>query len=239
MEKVDLSENVAIKKKRYKKDKFQLSESQLGYVMIAPALIIILAIAIYPVLKSFWYSMFDYRLNNPTKNETFLGYKLNMEKYFSNIDEATYAFEQAEGSAKGEVKRILKVDYNKLVADNRAIRKIDNVASKEKKLRKFTDSYLPVTDKNLQYVNIDRKLAKELHNDFVKMRIELGKLKVDKNIKNDISKVTGLLEEIRDSFVTPNFVGLDNYTYYLNPKNNDFWDAIGYTFTFTLISVFF
>lgn len=36
----------------------------------------------------------------------------------------------------------------------------------------------------------------------------------------------------------PNFVGLDNYKYYLDTNNKDFWRALGYTFEFTIISVF-
>mgnify|MGYP001398518255 CR=1 FL=1 len=50
--------------KTKKNKKYQLSVSRLAYFMVAPAVILIVAIALYPVLKSFYYSLFDFRLNN-------------------------------------------------------------------------------------------------------------------------------------------------------------------------------
>lgn len=76
--------------------------------MVAPALIIIAAIALYPVIKSFWYSLYDIRLNNPTKNQVYSKYELNMESYFSNESLAEYTLGQAIDDAKGEDKENLQ-----------------------------------------------------------------------------------------------------------------------------------
>jgi multiple sugar transport system permease protein len=43
------------------------------------------------------------------------------------------------------------------------------------------------------------------------------------------------MQELRDSVISPNFVGLENYIYYL--KDKDFIGATGYTFLITIISV--
>lgn len=58
-------------KNRYKKDS---SEKRLGYLMVAPALIIIILIAIYPIIKTFWNSFFDMQLQNPDATK-FIGIK--------------------------------------------------------------------------------------------------------------------------------------------------------------------
>lgn len=226
------------KNAKQKKRKFQLSESQLGYVMIAPAILIILTIALYPVLKSCWYSLFDYRLNNPTKNEIFLSSKLNMEKYFSNIDDATFTLEQAIGSASGNDKQALTKELDELIRANGSVVGINSVLSKEKEVRKLTDAFLPVNDKALRYVNIDRSIANELYISFDNLRIDLGNIKVDISLQIYVEKVEGLIEELRASIIKPNFVGLQNYFYYLNPSNSDFWGPLSYTFIFTIISVF-
>ena len=58
----------------------RLSEKQIGYLMVIPALIVILVIAIWPVARSFWISMYDVRLNDPTKSQINSSYSIDMEK---------------------------------------------------------------------------------------------------------------------------------------------------------------
>ncbi|WP_446898450.1 carbohydrate ABC transporter permease [Clostridium sp. LBM24168] len=51
-----------------------LSEKRLGYLMVAPALIVIIMIAVYPIIKTFWNSFFDMQLQNPGATR-FIGIK--------------------------------------------------------------------------------------------------------------------------------------------------------------------
>jgi multiple sugar transport system permease protein len=62
-------------------------------------------------------------------------------------------------------------------------------------------------------------------------------IKVSEDAKDYLAKGAGLMEELRDSIISPNFTGLDNYKYFM--KDSRFWEATGYTFNFTVISVFF
>lgn len=220
------------------KSKFQLSESQLAYLMIAPAILIICAIALYPVMKSCWYSLFDYRLNNPTKNEIFLNSKLNMEKYFSNIDDSINALTQAVDETKGSGKQKVKEQLDILTKVNEELDALGSVKAKEAEVRKLTDRYLPVNDKSLRYVNISKSNADHFYKVFDKLRTDLGNLKMGGDTQNDIDKTAGLVEELRSSIIKPNFIGLKNYSYFLDRNNSDFWGAIGYTFQFTILSVF-
>lgn len=226
--------NKNIKKK---KNKFHLSESRTGYLMIAPAIIIIMMIAFYPVAKSFWYSMFDLRLNNPTRNSTYLNYKFDMERYFSNYDLAKAALTHASTDAKGEEKTKLTQALTELKDLNTKILSENAISAKEQQVRKYTDSFQAIPDEKLKYIAIDKAVAVNTHNSFIKLRKEFDNISTDNNIKADVKKSSGLIEELRDSFITPNFVGLSNYSYYLNPSNDRFWGGLSYTLVFTIISV--
>lgn len=221
-----------------KRKKLNREESRVGYMMVAPALIIIAAIALYPVIKSFWYSLYDIRLNNPTKNQVYSKYELNMESYFSNESLAEYTLGQAIDDAKGEDKENLQADLNKLKDIDAGIQKENNVASKAEQVKVYTDKFQPVKDNSLKYVAIDKNVAQSSHSAFVDMRNNIIKINDDKKIAVNVQKAGGLIEELRDSVIMPNFVGLDNYKYYLDTNNKDFWRALGYTFEFTIISVF-
>lgn len=224
---------------KHKNGKLKLKESHFGYVLVAPAIIIIAAIALYPVLRSFWFSLHDIRLNNPTKNQVYSSYQLNMENYFSNNNLADYALKQAVNGAQGEDKEKLQEYLSKLEDINSTLLKQKNVASRLDRVKVFTDKFQPVKDNSLKYAAIDKTVAVTAHEDFQNLRDEIIKVDDDKNILANVQKAGGLLEELRDSIITPNFVGIQNYASYLDLKNQDFWRALGFTFYFTLISVFF
>lgn len=220
-----------------KKKKFHLNEAKIGYLMIAPAIIIIMTIAFYPVAKSFWYSMFDLRLNNPTRNSTYISYKFDMERYFSNYDLAKAALTNATTDAKGEEKIKLTKSLTELKDLNTKILSKDAISSKEKQVRKYTNSFQTIPDQKLKYIAMDKATAIATHDRFINLRKEFNNITVDGAIKADVNKASGLIEELRDSFITPNFVGLGNYSYYLSLSNDRFWGGLSYTLFFTVISV--
>ena len=205
--------------------------------MIAPAIIIILIIAFYPVIKSFYYSMFDLRLNNPTRNSTYLSYQFNMESYFGNYDLAKSALTNASKEAKDNEKVQLTAALTELTALNDIVHQQAAISSKEQAVRVFTDLFQPVNDNKLKYISINKSMAVTTHDRFIKLRTSLNNVTTDKTVKSDSEKAAGLIEELRDSFITPNFVGLNNYAYYFGGSDSAFWGALGYTFTFTILSV--
>lgn len=224
---------------KQKKGKLKLKESYIGYVLVAPAIIIIATIALYPVLRSFWFSLHDLRLNNPTKNQVYSSYQLNMENYFSNNSLADYALKQAVAGAKGADKEKLQECLNKYDEINSTLLKQKNVSSRVDSVRVFTDKFQPVKDNKLKYAAIDKTVAVTAHKDFQNLRDEIIKVDDDKNILLTVQKAGGLVEELRDSIITPNFVGFANYKFFLDLSNQDFWRALGFTFYFTVVSVVF
>lgn len=232
-------ENIRHRALKSKKEQFQLSEAQLAYMMIAPAVIIIVTIAIYPVLQSFQYSLFDVRLNHPTKNAIYVTSHLNMEKYFSNYDAATELLNTSAREASGDSKGILTEHLRTLESANTKLLRQGDIAAKENEVRQFTDKGRNVEKEVLKFSSLDTESAKALFAEFATVSDDLKKVKSNVPIRNNVQQVSELVGELRDSIITPNFVGLTNYAYYLNPNNKEFWGALGYTFFFTVVSVFF
>jgi multiple sugar transport system permease protein len=119
------------------KSKKKLSESKMGYLLVAPALILILIIAIWPVIQSFYFSMFDLRLNKPSKSEAFITYKVDLHTYLDNypflITSLEDETEKATGKTKEELEeiqaRLEKVDSD-LKADSKVKDRYDQVDEK-------------------------------------------------------------------------------------------------------------
>lgn len=220
-----------------KKDKFTLSEAQLGYLMIAPAIIIILAIALYPVLRSFYYSLFDLRLNNPTRNSTYTSYKIDLERYYNNYDLVHGALKRAGNDVTGNSQTTLKNALTDLEAIDKSISNESDVNKKADSVKKIVDSFQAVTDDNIKYANLSKSTAENAIDKFTVLIKSLPSVSVPKDDKPDLDKASGLMQELKDSFITPNFVGLSNYSYFAH--DDRFWNSLGYTFQFTIISVFF
>ncbi len=220
-----------------KKSKFSMSEAQLGYTMVAPAIIIILLIAIYPVLRSFWYSMFDLRLNHPTKNGTHLSYQIDMERYYKNVDIVKGALKRASGDSTGDVKDRLDKAYNEVQTISDSLLKESEVAGKEKEVRSYVDNFKVIDSDKLKYAGISKTTAQQSIDKFNALIKDIAALKANEDIKVYTDKAAGLMEELRDSFISPNYIGFSNYAYFL--KDKEFWGALRYTFSFTVISVFF
>lgn len=226
--------------KTKKNKRYQLGESRLAYLMVAPAVILIIAIALYPVLKSFYYSLFDFRLNNPTRNDLYINYKINMEDYFGNYDLGDYALKQAAQSADNSNDpnaQKINDSLTKLESINSVITRQKNVSTNIAAVRKYTDNSKPVTDKNLKYITLDKDTALKTSSELLSLENTLKHMQAGKQEKNNIDKAEGIVEVLHDSIITPNFVGLSNYKYYF--QNSSFYSAIGYTFFFTVISVIF
>jgi multiple sugar transport system permease protein len=229
--------NKTNRKLRIKKD--FLTESRLGYVMLAPAIIIIFLLAVYPTFRTFGYSLFDLKLNHPTKNATYLNYQVNLEKYFSNYDSAKGLLTELQTQVEGESKEKLAEYLKILESAHDKLLKQSDIAAKENKIREFTDRGKNIDDEALKFSSLNEDGIQTILNDYSTMREYIKKLKTEKKLQDNALQTSQLIDELRDSIITPNFVGIKNYTYYLNPENKDFWQALVYTFFFTVVSVFF
>lgn len=76
-----------------------LTRTQLGYVLIAPALLMIALVSVYPFLTTLWYSLHSIRLNVPSAGQPFVGLKnfvtlFSMARFVNSI-KLTFLFAAA------------------------------------------------------------------------------------------------------------------------------------------------
>lgn len=205
-----------------------LSERQIGYLMVLPALLMIGVIAIWPVLRSFWLSLFDIRLNDPARTAVHLNYGLDMERYVETMPALLRVLKKKEAEESG-VERQTLVEMKELAENlQKQMNQDPEIASRSEEINRLLDEFKPVPEQ-LKYLEINKETALLLEN-----RI--------KEIRNKAQTVTqgqeilGPLQGLQAAVIQPNFLGLSHYkTFFKEPR---LWLALFNTFFFTVVSVF-
>jgi multiple sugar transport system permease protein len=208
-------------------------ERILGYSLVAPALLLILAIAIWPVIQSFYYSLFDYRLNDPAKSSIHLNYSLDLEQYLQNYPFLKSALKQELAAADEQTKETLAEVEQKLAKMDAAIRADEQVAKQYDQVNKVLDNF-ETPSEEMKIAELDEQTAKQLTGTVrdvvqtLKQTRKAGKLKQP-------DKVVGLAEGLTGAVIEPNFVGLKHYKdIFSDPR---LWKALWNTTFFTVVSV--
>ncbi len=195
------------------KNKEKTNESLVAYAMVLPAVVIILAVALWPVLNSFWNSLFDLRLNHPTKNKVVLDYKIDLERFVDNQYYIKNTFRQMRASEKlnADPQKIDTIEAN-LEALKNDLSKMPDISDKYTQVTKILDDMKPVTDPEIRYAEISNDFAKRYFEEVEKARLALK----DLSLKNDdaANQAASLMEELRTSILEPNYIGLDNYKHF-------------------------
>ncbi|TRY39386.1 sugar ABC transporter permease [Geobacillus sp. LEMMJ02] len=208
-------------------------ERLLGYSLVAPAMLLILAIAIWPVIQSFYYSLFDYRLNDPTKSSIHWSYSLDLEGYLQNYPFLKSALKQEMAAADGQTKQTLAQIEQKLAKLDAAIRSNDQVAKQYDKVNEVLDNFETPSDE-LKIAELDKQTAERLTDtvhDVVKTLKEMKKA----GELQQADKVVGLAEGLEGIVIEPNFVGLKHYKDSFSDMR--LWKALWNTTFFTVVSV--
>ncbi|OKO93602.1 Maltose/maltodextrin ABC transporter, permease protein MalF [Geobacillus proteiniphilus] len=208
-------------------------ERLLGYSLVAPAMLLILAIAIWPVIQSFYYSLFDYRLNDPTKSSIHWSYSLDLEGYLQNYPFLKSALKQEMAAADGQTKQTLAQIEQKLAKLDAAIRSNDQVAKQYDKVNEVLDNFETPSDE-LKIAELDKQTAERLTvtvHDVVETLKEMKKA----GELQQADKVVGLAEGLEGVVIEPNFVGLKHYKDSFSDMR--LWKALWNTTFFTVVSV--
>ncbi|MEW5323489.1 ABC transporter permease subunit [Geobacillus thermoleovorans] len=208
-------------------------ERLLGYSLVAPAMLLILAIAIWPVIQSFYYSLFDYRLNDPTKSSIHLSYSLDLEGYLQNYPFLKSALKQEMATADGQTKQTLAQIEQKLAKLDAAIRSDDQVAKQYDKVNEVLDNFGTPSDE-LKIAELDKQTAERLTVTVHDVVETLKKMKKAGELKQ-ADKVVGLAEGLEGVVIEPNFVGLKHYKDSFSDMR--LWKALWNTTLFTVVSV--
>lgn len=207
------------------------SDWKAAFLLLSPALILIFVIAIYPVLQSMYFSLFDYKLNDPTKSTTTLHYSIDLERYLNNMPFLM-------GDVKNGLKNASGADQEKLSEVNKKLTALDQTIRKE-----TGDNYTKVNDilnnfktpsDDLSVMSIDKTTANQVTQtaDSVKKTLEAYR---DSDLLTNGKKDVGLAAGLGDTVIRPNFIGLEHYKYYI--QDHRMWAALLHTVIFTVISV--
>lgn len=223
------------------KKKFQLNEKQLGYLMVMPALILIAAVTLWPVAQSFWNSMFDYRLNDPTRNQTTLTYQVDMETYAKNYFYIDGDLEALEDATEGtDLQPIVNQFREDIVSLNEEFTTDPDLQEQYEIVDEMVTKYEPVNDRELRYAGLESDFAQDyggtLENARETFTNSLDEFD-DEEIETALNQATSSLGSLDRSIIRPNFIGLKNYGEYLTEGR--MWSSLANTTIFTIFSVFF
>ncbi|MCK6255903.1 sugar ABC transporter permease [Fictibacillus sp. KIGAM418] len=200
-------------------------------MLVAPSLILILLIAVWPVLQSFYYSLFDLRLNNPTKSEVNLSYHIDLEKYLNSYPFLISTLEDEAGKAKGSTADTLNGLIKELKDVDTGIQSDAAVKKKYEQVDDKLTNMEPVSEE-LSSVKVDKADAMKLDKTLHKVSTQVKDLKGLKSEEDAL----GLSSSLNEAVIKPNFIGFDHYKSNLTDKR--MWMAIWNTSAFTIISVF-
>jgi multiple sugar transport system permease protein len=208
-------------------------ERILAYLLVAPAMLLILAVAIWPVIQSFYFSLFDYRLNHPAKSAIHLSYTLDLERYLENYPFLNSALKQEIANAQGEAKEKLTELQQKLQEVDEEIRADEDVAQRYAQVDEVLNNF-EVPDEKVKFVELDRDTAKQFESSIHHAMKMLGQMKENEELQQG-DKVVGLAKGLKGSIIEPNFIGFKHYKDNITDKR--LWKALSNTMVFTVISV--
>ncbi|KXG10084.1 Trehalose transport system permease protein SugA [Anoxybacillus sp. P3H1B] len=209
------------------------AEQILGYSLVAPALLLILAVAIWPVIQSFYYSLFDYRLNDPTKSSIHLNYSLDLEGYLQNYPFLKSSLTQEMAQANPDAKKALVDVEEKLKKMDQTIRADQEVAKRYDQVDEALNNFESPSDE-LKMVEIDEEAARQFQNNVREVIKTLSQMKEEGKLKQ-ADKIVGLAQGLKGVVVEPNFIGWQHYKDSLGDTRT--WKALWNTASFTIISV--
>ncbi|SDJ86053.1 carbohydrate ABC transporter permease [Paenibacillus naphthalenovorans] len=213
--------------------RYWFSEKHAGYYLVLPAFIMIFLIAVWPVARSFWISLYDVRLNDPAKSAMHNSYSIDMERYVGTINVLFNVLDNEARSAAGTAKE----DIRRIAADVKQLAGKLNEESIVKERYDQVDQLLydfkPVPDA-LKYAEIDNQTAVDVRSGLTRIEERLHQLKSQDALKRPDDSI-GLVKAFQSSFVEPNFIGLEHYRYFLTDRR--MWDSLANTTLFSVFSV--
>ncbi|MFP7479009.1 carbohydrate ABC transporter permease [Terribacillus saccharophilus] len=223
--------------KQPKKRRFQLSERQLGYAMVAPSIILIAVIIIWPIMLSAWNSLFDYRLNDPAKAERISSLSINLETYADNrylvydtMDDVRDAMPDA-GATLDDITTALDEQHETLLNTD------EGLAGRYEEVNTMLENFQPVNDEELRLTEVPEEWADGFSNtlDDQVAAVQALRENAPEEAVQPLTDLESQLSNTQGSILEPNFVGVKNYTNYLGDGRT--WTAMLNTLLFTVVTV--
>ncbi len=214
-----------------------LSETQLAWVLLFPALLIIFSLAFFPVLRTFYLSLFDLRLNHPTKNVTQLDYGYNIER----VGDANYRFNRIINAAidaetntdtKQDLEQV-KLDYEVYFTDFLQA----TSSGDEYDIVYDLQSNMDTVPLEYSFYTIDNNLAGAFQAELLRLQGILEPYIETATDGQSVKLASQVFDDINYSIISPNFIGLDNYISYF--QDSRMWEALARTVVFGVFAVMF
>ncbi|QKS71840.1 sugar ABC transporter permease [Paenalkalicoccus suaedae] len=223
-----------------KKSRFQLSEKQLGYLFVLPALVLITVITLWPVAQSFYNSLFDYRLNDPTRNQTTLNYQIDLERYADHYFFYGRDMEAAVEASVGTEFEQAITDIQASIQNYHEELTTGELQEQYEIVDEMVFNFEAVNDTDLKYAQLEDDVAEGYVSIFDEAQVVFSAFQEsteDEDVSEAISVASSTVDRLDRAIVRPNFIGLTNYGKYLTDAR--MWSAMGNTVFFTVVSVFF
>lgn len=211
------------------KKKFYLSEKQLGYLMVLPALLLIAIVILWPIAQTFYNSLFDYKLNDPSRSDTYINQHIDLEKYIDSQFVLERSLNNLEETTDKELPFSKKINELHKDVQTHSGERYEVI---ESNVENFVNS-----SKDSRVIKIKKELANEFDNVMKETNSELEVLKEQNDISSsDYKAITGQLEALKSSVIKPNFIGFDHYAHYI--KDGRMWNSVWFTVIFAAVTVF-
>ncbi|MBO8156568.1 MAG: sugar ABC transporter permease [Bacillaceae bacterium] len=182
------------------------------FLYILPVLLLIGVFSLWPVIQSFTYSFFDYRLNDQTKSELLLSEKFNVELF----NERSFYVERFLNQSKENITS--EEDQNRVETVIEDLNQLDQQFEGQEGIIKISGD---TTEQVLAVYESASQLVRDLS--------EKYELVQEENLPL-------LIDDIKNSLVQSNFIGFDGYIKALTDDRLQY--SLGVTLAFTIISVF-
>ncbi|MDY5022418.1 MAG: ABC transporter permease subunit [Blautia sp.] len=183
------------------------------FLFILPLLIFIGVFSIYPIVTSFMYTFFDYRINDQTANSFYISERFNGKLFYEDCDYVNYFLEDDKTlMSEDDQTTVTEIQerVSSVMAEYEGVEGTQKISSEQKEAILFFEENLKA--------DIDALYEKYPDVEFYNKE-----------------KIPEILEEMDTCIVESNFTGLKAYGRLL--KDTRFWKALGHTLIFTVLSV--
>ena len=195
------------------------ADKNAGYILILPAVIIIVLFSIAPIIGTLRYAFFDMQLNNQAKNDMYFESNINVALNQETITYLNY---------------YLDIDMDS-VQNKDTIAKIDEIKKDLRELELFIAEKIASSDLRaiVQVGQAEQNALLERQQSIVNKLDELYSMDDEFYSPEDTMAVAS---EFETSIIESNFSGVDNFTKVL--KDERVHSTLTFTLIFTVISVF-
>ncbi len=197
-----------------------LIDSKTAYILILPAVLLILLFSIIPIFESLRYAFYDFQLNDQAKSGLYTSGNYNMTLYDETFDYIRYFLDIEESIVIGDESKVQIANLRQML-DTYDAYMLKNVASSD------MQSIVSLDGDSLKYVT-DMKDT---------LILELEKLYNYDEAFYSKEDMFAVVSELETAIIQSNFSGLDNFKDILTDKRVR--ATISFTLIFTFVSVFF